>query len=618
MVIANFKSKKYSLIYTFNTYKTGNNFKMNLNAKKCLAADLESFLFQTELFKDITSETYSVPNLLERPKDTSFGQLALPVFGLSKALKLAPPMIAQKITEQLLAKKSEDSSFLNYIENIQAVSGFINFKFEAWYLVDSLVDMIGDAKNIGHSKDKKNQKLVIDYSSPNVAKPMNIGHLRATVIGQAIRNLAETQGYDVVGLNHLGDWGVQFGKLAWAYLEWKEEYDFEGQPFKSLFDMYVRFHDEAEKDDVLNAKGAETFIRLEEGDPQIVEIWKMFVDISMKEYQRLWDRLGVKHDLVRGESFYSDKLDETVKLVEDKGILEESQGAYVVNVGEDMPPCLIKKSDGASLYATRDLASAIYRHDVLGCDINLYVVGVDQTLHFKQVFKTLEMMGFDWAKNCHHISFGMYRFKDIGKMSTRKGRAIFLEDVLNKSVEMVKEVIEEKNPSLPNKELVAEQVGVGAVIFNDLMNDRVKDVDFDWNKILDFEGDSGPYVQYTSVRCLSVIEKFGVHKVPTDYSNTISKEKSKFELPKEEVDLMTLILSYETVLSQAFDKFKPNIVANYLLDLSKAYNSFYNKHRIVDPANEELSAHRVLLTTQTQKVLSAGMSVLNIQMPQKM
>lgn len=582
---------------------------MNINIKKKITDDLK-IIYTFELLKNVNPTIYNVSTLIEKPKDTSFGQLALPVFMLSKDLRLPPAEIAKQISETLKAQKQKDPEFLNYIEDIHAVSGFINFKFHSWFLTDELLKMV-QASSIGFAQQKKNQKLVIDYSSPNVAKPMNIGHLRATVIGQAIRNLAESQGYDVIGLNHLGDWGVQFGKLAWAYMEWQDEYDFEGQPFKSLFDMYVRFHDEAEKDEALNEQGAKTFIRLEKGDSEVVKIWEMFVGISMKEYQRLWDRLGVKHDLVKGESFYSDQLDETIKKIESKGLLEESQGAYVVNVGEDMPPCLIKKSDGASLYATRDLASAIYRHDVLGCDLNLYVVGVDQTLHFKQVFKTLELMGFDWAKDCHHISFGMYRFKDIGKMSTRKGRAIFLEDVLNKSVEMVKEIIEVKNPTLPNKDLVAEQVGVGAVIFNDLMNDRVKDVDFDWNKILDFEGDSGPYVQYTSVRCLSVIEKFGDQLLPKNYDENI-------KLQKEEIDLTALLLNYELVLQSAFEKFKPNVVANYLLDLSKAYNSFYNKHRILDPENPTLSAQRVLLTAHTQKVLAAGLSILNIQAPQKM
>lgn len=602
---------------------------MNLKIKNKLAADLNAFLFQIEMFKSFSEDSYKIADLLERPKDTSFGQMALPVFALSKALRMGPPQIAQKIAEELSLKKAADPKFLNYVEKVQAVSGFINFKLESWFLATSLEELM-QAPRLGFSETKKNQKLIIDYSSPNVAKPMNVGHLRATVIGQALRNLAETQGYEVIGLNHLGDWGVQFGKLAWAFNEWQDDYDFKGQPFKSLFDMYVRFHDEAENDKTLEEKGAETFIRLEKGDPEVTALWKMFVEISMKEYQRLWDRLGVKHDIVRGESFYSDKLEATVQMVKDKGLLKESLGAFVIDVGDDMPPCLITKSDGASLYATRDIASALYRHEVLGCDMNLYVVGVDQTLHFKQVFKALELLGYEWAKDCHHISFGMYRFKDQGKMSTRKGRAIFLEDVLNKSVEMVKEIIETKNPTLPNKDLVAEQVGVGAVIFNDLVNDRVKDVDFDWNKILDFEGDSGPYIQYTSVRCLSVIEKFegtiGADKMIKIFSPKQSGTKdpvsvsSEFSFPAqtEEIDLISLLLSFESVLTQAFEKFKPNVVANYLLDLAKAYNTFYNKHRIVDADNPSLSAHRVLLTEHTQKVLSAGLAVLNIQTPVKM
>ncbi len=580
---------------------------MNFKIKSDLSIELES-IFNMSLLNGIAKSEYQIKNLLEQPNDTSFGQMSLPVFSLSKTLRLSPAEIAKRIAEFLNQEKHK-SEFLKEVEQVSAISGFVNFKFKTSYLTNQLLNLV-NTDNVGFVRKKNNKKLVIDYSSPNVAKPMNVGHLRATVIGQALRNLSVTQGYEVVGLNHLGDWGVQFGKLAWAYTEWKSEYDFKNEPFKALFDMYVRFHDEAEKDNSLNEKGSEVFIRLEKGDPEITALWKMFVEISMKEYQRLWDRLGVKHDLVRGESFYSDQLSDTVALVEQKGLLELSEGAYVVNVGEDMPPCLIKKSDGASLYATRDLASAIYRHDVLGSDLNLYVVGVDQTLHFKQVFKTLSLMGYEWAENCHHISFGMYRFKDQGKMSTRKGRAIFLEDVLNKSVELVKEIIETKNPSLENKDLVAEQVGVGAVIFNDLVNDRVKDVDFDWSKILDFEGDSGPYIQYTSVRCLSVIEKFNF-----DITNTYN-DKINFE--KEEIDLICVLLGYESVLSLAFEKFKPSLVANYLLDLAKSYNSFYNKHRILGLEDKDLSTRRVLLTIHSQKILGAGLKVLNIQVPQKM
>ena len=578
---------------------------MNYKIQYRLAQDIQPAF----CFSEISVSLVDLMNLFKRPKDFQKGHLALPVFFLSKILKKPPVQMAQTV-----ATKIKDME-LDYIFSCHHLSGFVNFEFTNEFLGNSLVELCS-SDPIGYALKSKNKKIVIDYSSPNVAKPMNIGHLRATVIGQAIRNLAITQGYEVVGLNHLGDWGVQFGKLAWAYLEWGHAYEFKTQPFKSLFEIYVRFHEEAENDEELDKKGAQIFARLESGDPQIIDLWKMFVDISMTEYQRLWDRLGVKHDLVRGESFYSDQLESTVELIQKKGILKESQGAYVVDMGEEEPPCLIKKSDGASLYATRDIASAIYRHDVLQCDKNFYVVGVDQTLHFNQVFKTLKLMGFDWADDCHHISFGMYRFKGQGKMSTRKGRSVFLEDVLNKSVNLVKEIIEKKNPDLENKDHVAEQVGVGAIIFNDLVNDRVKDVDFSWDKALDFEGDSGPYIQYTQVRCLSVLKKFKIKEEVLNFPESYHCGSLKFEL--EEMYLMTTLLHYESILQSAYQKYKPNILAHYLLDLSKAYNSFYNKHRIINPDDPQVSENRVLLTQHTQKVLFAGLKVLNIQAPLKM
>lgn len=581
---------------------------MNSKIKKQLAHDIHAVFAETVL------DFEKIQSLLEKPKDNSMGQMSLPVFMLAKELKKAPPQIASEYAQKI------QGLGLSYLQSCEAVSGFINFKFSSEFLMLELQSLL-NMSQLGHSDQGKGQRLVIDYSSPNVAKPMNIGHLRATVIGQAIRNLAQTQGFEVVGLNHLGDWGVQFGKLAWAYQQWSKEYDFAGAPFKSLFDMYVRFHDEAEKNPEYDEHGAATFRKLEAGDPEVTELWKMFVDISLKEYQKLWDRLGVKHDLVKGESFYSDQLEETIKKIEAKEILQLSQGAYVVDVGEDMPPCLIKKSDGASLYATRDLASAIYRHDVLKCDVNLYVVGVDQTLHFKQVFKVLEMMGYEWAKQCHHISFGMYRFKNIGKMSTRKGRAIFLEDVLNKSVELAKEIIEEKNPELKNKDQVSEQVGVGAIIFNDLINDRVRDVDFDWDRILDFEGDSGPYIQYSAVRCKSVLRKYRTDKniSDADFNEQMQNfDVKNLKLETEEVLLSSLLLSYGQVLTDSYDKFKPSILASYVLDVAKTYNSFYNKLRILTAEDPKDIAKRVYLTYCASQVLTEGLGILNIQTPEEM
>lgn len=582
---------------------------MNKKIKTSLAHDIFSAFENSSLL-----DAVKIQNLFEKPKDVSMGQMSLPVFALAKELKKAPPMIAAE-----LAAKIQNLN-IPYLAGVEAVSGFINFKFQSDFLMSELQTLIHESE-LGYSDLGAGKRLVIDYSSPNVAKPMNIGHLRATVIGQAIRNLAQTQGFEVVGLNHLGDWGVQFGKLAWAFQKWKDQYDFENKPFKSLFDIYVRFHDEAEKNPEYDEHGAATFRKLEAGEPEITELWKMFVEISLKEYQILWDRLGVKHDLVRGESFYSDQLEETVQKVKDKGLLKLSQGAYVVEVGEDQPPCLITKSDGASLYATRDLASAIYRHDVLKCDVNLYVVGVDQTLHFSQVFKVLDLMGYDWAKDCHHIAFGMYRFKNMGKMSTRKGRAVFLEDVLNKSVELVKEIIEVKNPDLKDKAEVAEQVGVGAVIFNDLINDRIRDVDFDWDKILDFEGDSGPYVQYTSVRCKSVIRKYQASQNMDDatFAQKINSfDGTKYSLEKEETTLSALLLSYSQTLQAAYEKFKPSILAAYILEVAKTYNSFYNKHRILNAENPVDIEKRIYLTHCTARVLTEGLKVLNIQSPNEM
>jgi arginyl-tRNA synthetase len=460
---------------------------------------------------------------------------------------------------------------------------------------------------VGYSNAGEGKNLVIDYSSPNVAKPMHVGHLRATIIGQAIRNLAVTQGYNVIGLNHLGDWGVQFGKLAWAFEHWGAEYDFTVKPFESLYSMYVRFHDEAAKNPEMDGQGSLMFKRLEDGDPKLRELWQRMVDISLKEYGRMWGLLGVQHDLVRGESFYNDRLKSVENQLESKGLLKESEGAMVVSLGDDMPPCLIRKSDGASLYATRDLASAIYRHDELKADMNLYVVGVDQTLHFKQVFKVLDLMGFEWAKNCHHIAFGLYRFKE-GKMSTRAGRTVFLEDILREAIEQVDRLIAEKNPNLTNRALVAEQVGVGAIIFNDLAVDRVRDVEFDWAKALNFEGDSGPYVQYMHVRCLSLIRKYG-KPIPTQFSMELSSP--------EERELIRLLLGYQDTLAVAFSGFRPNVLAQYLLELCGSFSRFYNKNRILNEP-VEVESSRMLLVELSRRILAAGLKTMNMQAPEQM
>ncbi len=556
-------------------------------------------------------------NVLEQPKNLEHGHLAFPVFSLAKLMRQGPPPIALKIATHLqsLIDGNQVAKDLG-LEKAMAVGGYVNLTFSGLALQNRLFAAIRDSKGkLGFSADGKGKKIVIDYSSPNVAKPMHVGTLRATVIGQAIRNIAETQGYEVIGLNHLGDWGVQFGKLAWAYQKWGDQYDFKNAPFQSLFDLYVKFHDEAAKDPALDAEGSLVFKRLEQGDKEIEKIWKMFVDITLVEDQKLWDLLGVKHDLVRGESFYNDRLKPVENLLEKKGLLTESEGAMVVPMGDDMPPCLIRKSDGASLYATRDIASAIYRKEELGADLCLYVVGVDQTLHFKQVFKVLELAGFEWAKECHHISFGLYRFKDGVKMSTRKGNVIFLEDILKQAIERTSELIEKKNPhlSLAERTQIATDVGVGAVIFGDLVFDRVKNVEFDWDRILSFEGDSGPYVQYMHVRCQSLLRKYAEKNGGLPPKLNPARVMGE----KDERELIRLLFSYDEILEASFRGFRPNILAQYLLEVCGVFSRFYHNNRILGEA-AEIEESRMALVAATQAVLHEGLAKLSIRAPDVM
>lgn len=551
----------------------------------------------------LKKEVSVLTDLLESPKQAGHGHLAMPVFAWAKEARKAPPVLAIELADLLSQNRPAG------LKTVTAVSGFVNFNFDEEFVQNLLTREILHKKGlVGFSSVGQGKKLIIDFASPNVAKPMHVGHLRATVIGHAIVSLARTQGYEVISLNHLGDWGVQFGKLAWAFQQWGHEYPFAEKPFEALFDLYVRFHEEAEKNPALEDAGSKVFKRLEDGDEEIRKLWKKFVEISLADYQRIWDGLGVKHDMVRGESFYNDRLAAVEKQLEEKGLLEKSEGAMVVRLDDlGMPPCLIRKSDGASLYATRDLASAIYRMQELHCDLNLYVVGVDQTLHFRQVFAVLKKMGYEWADRCHHIAFGMYRFKDT-RISTRKGNAIFLEDVLRKSVELVREIIAEKNAGLENAELVARQVGYGAIVFNDLVNDRVKNVDFDWDRALDFEGDSGPYVQYSGVRCLSLMRKYG---------RPVEDRFAAILTTPEEREILRFLLGYQDTLSSAFENFKPHILAGYLVELCHRFGQFYNKCRILGEA-PEIESSRMTLVKLVHGVLEEGLGVLGVDLPDAM
>jgi arginyl-tRNA synthetase len=571
--------------------------------KSKIARACESFFAEISCNSD-----FDLLSLFEIPKELAHGHLALPVFQLAKVKRKAPPLIAQELTEVL------KSAQLNEVAAVQAVGGYVNITLKDSYVFQRLLEVVETEKDqLGSTKKYSGKTLIIDYSSPNVAKPMHIGHLRATVIGQALRNLAQTQGFQVIGVNHLGDWGSQFGKLCFAFEKWGKDFDFEKDAFESLYKLYVKFHEEAEKDPQMEAQGAAYFKRLEDGDPEMVKLWQKFIAISMADFDKNWRRLGVKHDLVRGESFYNDRMKPVEDELEAKGLLIESEGAMVVPMDEEgAPPCLIRKSDGASLYATRDLATAIYRMEELKADVNLYVVGSDQSLHFKQVFEVLRKMGKPWVKDCHHIGFGLVRFKDMGKISSRKGNIIRFSDVLDQAVQMVREVIKNKNPDLQGAEAedVAEKVAVGAIIFNDLVNDRVKNVEFDWDRALSFEGDSGPYVQYVYVRCVGVLAKWG---------KTVPMQASALYTPdtEEERALIRQLLIFPDVLSSAYKYYKPNLVANYMLDVCGLFNRFYHNHKILN-GPEELKGSRLALVKATQAVIRQGLWALNMPVPEKM
>lgn len=554
-----------------------------------------------EIAKKVSISELDIINALEVPKVYEHGHLAWPVFNCAKLLKQNPMELAKKLAGEL-------SASIEGVESVKAVGGFLNFKFQTSKLAE-VMNLAATEKFLSHQTWGANKTVVIDYGSPNVAKKMHIGHLRAINIGQAIRNLAEANGFKVVGLNHLGDWGTQFGKLAWAIEKWGPAMGEKAWTIDGLLELYVRFHEELDKNPKLAEEGAATFLRLEQGDEKIQSIWKKIIEASLKDYDRMFKLLNVKHDLILGESFYNDKLDQVVQMLEAKHLLTESEGAQVVmfDEKEKMPPCLIRKSDGASLYATRDLASAIYRHDVLKGDELIYVVGADQNLHFRQVFRVLELMGFAWSKTCHHVSFGLVRFKE-GKMSTRKGLVVHMEDVFDSAIEIASAIVEEKNPGLEDKQENIRKIAIGAVIFNDLINDRVKNVEFDWDRALSTEGDSGPYVQYTAVRCKSILRKvqFQWKEMP-----------AKVDWTPEEEKLLFTLMQFQDVVKNSYTNLKPNILAQYLLQVCADFSHFYHHNRVIG-VESQIENRRLHLVDLSRRILEEGLGLLNIPAPNMM
>ncbi|MDE6210954.1 MAG: arginine--tRNA ligase [Clostridia bacterium] len=538
--------------------------------------------------------------LVTVPKDSAMGDLCIPCFKLAKELKKPPMVIAEEIA------KSVDKG--DMIEQVTAVAGFVNFKFNnVKFAKQVLADVLAKGDDYGKSNEGNGKTICIDYSSVNIAKPFHMGHLLNTALGGAIYRIYSALGYNVVGINHLGDWGTQFGKLIVAYKLWGNKKDIDERGVRALVEIYVKFHKEEEKKPSLGDEARAWFKAIENGNKEALELFEYFKEITLKEVNRIYERLHIKFDSYAGESFYNDKMQPVLDELTEKGLLQESEGAKVVKFDDDMSPCLLQRSDGATLYATRDMAAAFYRKNTYDFDKCLYVVAYQQNLHFQQIFRVLEMMGCEWSKDMVHVAHGMVSLES-GAMSTREGNVVFLEDVLNSVVAKAKQVIEEKNPDLEDKDKIAEQIGVGATLFGVLYNSRIKDMVFSSDKVLNFEGETGPYVQYTYARCNSLFDKCGEIGEEVDYSG-LDNSSSKA--------IVALLDKYPQILQESAKKYEPSVVTRYAIDLAQAFNKFYFECKI-NTERDGIKNARLLLTKATRQVLGNALALLGIDTPQKM
>ena len=550
-----------------------------------------------------------IKSMIEIPQDQSMGDYAFPCFRLAKTMRKAPNLIAAELAEKLQGEQ--------LFSEISPVNAYVNMFVSREEMVKSTVsEVLEEKENFGRSDIGGNKKVIVEFSSPNIAKPFHIGHIRSTVIGNSLSKIYDALGYDVFKINHLGDYGTQFGKMICAYRRWGNREDVINAPIKTLLGYYTKFHVEVEEHPELEDEARAIFTKLEQGSKEEVELWQWFREESLKEFQRVYDMLGIEFDSYNGESFYSDKMPRFEKELSDKGLLQESKGAQVVDLEEyKLGTALIKKSDGSSLYITRDIAAAVYRKENYDFYKNIYVVATQQNLHFQQLFKILELMGYDWANQCVHVPFGMVRLEE-GTMSTRHGRVVFLEDVLNGAIEKTREIIEEKNPNIENLEEITSQVGIGAVVFNELSNNRIKDYTFKWDQILNFDGETGPYVQYTHARCASLLRKAGENIVAKaqDPKNVdfalLAKSDSAYELTK-------LIYAFPGVVEQAGEKYEPSIITRHIIDIAQCFNKFYHdEHIIVDDEVEKTS--KIALVIATKRVIATGIGLLGMKAPERM
>ena len=554
----------------------------------------------------IKIDEQELESYIEVPKDETMGDYAFPCFRLAKSLKKAPPVIANEIKE----KMELDTDMISKVE---VVGGYLNFYSNQKMLTKQVLYQFEQQKEkYGTSTIGEGKNVVIDYSAPNIAKPFHIGHLRSTVIGAALYNIYQFLGYHTIGVNHLGDYGTQFGKLIEGYKRWGQEYAVEENPIDELTKIYIRINKLCEEDEETLAACRNNFKKLEDKDPYCVEIWEKFRSLSLKEFQKVYQLLGSKFDSWNGEAFYADKMGEVIEKLEKTNQLVESEGAKVISLEEKgMPPCIIEKTNGSTTYATRDLAAILYRARNYDFDKALYVTSYEQVLHFKQIFEVAKLLDLDkkYIKGLEHVPFGMVRLKE-GKMSTREGNIVKLEDLLQEAITRAEKVIEEKNPMLENKEEVAKKVGIGAVIFNDLSNSRIKDEIFDWDMMLNFQGETGPYIQYIYVRTKSVIEKVGYIPELKDVDISLLQDIDTLRIIKQAYIL-------KDVLKQVVDKNEPSILARYLIDLSQSFSTFYNNHKIIGE-NKKVQDARLYLTNMVGSILKQGCGLLGIQMPDRM
>ena len=566
--------------------------------------------FKQEIAKKIAKvlklEEKELQSYIEIPKDAKNGDYAFPCFRLAKQLKKAPIQIASEIKEKI----NMDPDIL---ENIEVLGGYLNFYINRRRFTQEVLTKVEKHEEYGRAKIGEGKTIIIDYSAPNIAKPFHIGHLRSTVIGGALYNIYKYLGYHTIGINHLGDYGTQFGKLIEGYKLWGKEYNIEEDPINELTKIYIRINQACKEKEEILENCRNNFKKLEDGDPYCTEIWEKFKSLSLKEFQKVYDLLGSQFDSWKGESFYSDKMGEVIEILEKTGKIVQSQGAKIIDLAEQGidTPCIIEKSNGSTTYATRDLAAILYRARTYDFDKALYLTSYEQVLHFKQIFEVAKCLGIDekYIRGLQHIPFGMVLLP-TGKMSTREGNVIKLEELLKEAIQRAEKIIEEKNPDLENKKEVAKKVGIGAIVFNDLANSRIKDEIFDWNQILNFQGETGPYLQYTYVRTKSILDKAGglpeVGKI---------KIEALFDEPSQ--NMIKLIYLFEDILIQVTDKDEPSILARYLIHLAKAFSCFYNENKIITE-DIELQEARVYLTYCVGKILNIGTHLLGMEMPDKM